>query len=99
MTLGVRLCVSFTTHSPLCMTIPIEIIAGTGAGFLFQTPVIALHVFKPGGYCTCNIDSGLYSVCGTGTFPCFWRCGIHNSIDGQVSELNAKGVVESFAQV
>lgn len=100
MTIGAGLCTLFAATSPISLIIPIEILAGIGSGFLFQTPMIALHAMVSQedtasatstlGFVR-NIAQALSLVLGGVVFQ--------NSMDAQVPSLLAQGVSTSVTDL
>lgn len=100
MTLGVGLCTALSATSPLSMIVAIEIFAGIGAGFLFQTPMIALHAFVS-QQDTASATSTIGFVRSIAQALSLVLGGVvfQNSMDAQVPELLAQGVASSVTDL
>jgi hypothetical protein len=100
MLVGVGLYTTFTATTSIGMIIGIELVAGIGAGCLFEPPMIALHAFVSQdktasatatlGF-TRNVAQALSLVLGGVIFQ--------NSMDLQVPLLTAKGVPSSVTDL
>lgn len=100
MTLGVGLYTIFSTTTSIATIIGIELIAGLGAGCLFEPPLIALHAFvdqdrtasatSTMGF-TRNVAQALSLVLG--------GVVVQNSIDLRIPTLLKEGVAESITSL